>query len=390
MKKIAKIVLNLILLYLLLFSRHTILHIWAISLIVIINLPRKWDFVFILIGLIITSARGDFYISGYALVLFLLAVLFRRLRKKILHKMNADFRVALKRFRTALFEKQELQNKRDKVFEKLNDYRELYNIARNIEKAESFEELNEEFKFWLRSQNYISYIRVTFFEYFRKIFEFNYEPIMTFTEDFREFEFEEEGIKIYLKGRTKEEFFNMLFNILKIEIKRIYLTEEIKRHSITDSLTGLYVQRHLRELLGREIKRCMRYKEIFSIVMLDIDDFKKINDTLGHITGDKVLKDLAQFFIENKKVGVERVGRYGGEEFLIIIMDTNKEAALKRIEELLDLVRHREFGGVRITLSAGIAEFPQDAISVEDLINAADKALYVAKSQGKDRVTLYG
>jgi len=167
------------------------------------------------------------------------------------------------------------------------------------------------------------------------------------------------------------------------------ITEEV-RLSTVDALTNIYNKRFINEFLMKEIERSKRNNKHFSIVICDMDDFKVINDTHGHLTGDIVLKSFAQLImgsIRNQDV----VGRYGGDEFMVILPDADTQTALQIIERLREQVENLEISTlnnrkVRITASFGIATFPENGKSPDDLLIAGDERLYRAKSLGKNKV----
>jgi diguanylate cyclase (GGDEF)-like protein len=159
----------------------------------------------------------------------------------------------------------------------------------------------------------------------------------------------------------------------------------------TDPMTGLYNQRELWLILDRELARARRYNHFCSLAMVDIDNFKDYNDRHGHLQGDEVLKLAAEIFrkqIRNSDIAA----RYGGEEFVVVMPETSKELALLVGEKLCRVYAEYPFPlqdsqpGGRLTISIGIATFPQDAVGARELIDIADKALYLAKREGKNRV----
>ncbi|MDD4013276.1 MAG: sensor domain-containing diguanylate cyclase [Candidatus Omnitrophica bacterium] len=163
-------------------------------------------------------------------------------------------------------------------------------------------------------------------------------------------------------------------------------TEEL---AIRDSLTGLYVHRYFMERMDAEVKRAMRSGSSLALIMLDIDDFKRFNDDHGHMAGDVVLRIMGQKLISRVSAG-DVVGRYGGEEFSFLALNSSREDAIKLAEAIREdimssaVTLRREKHSV--TVSIGIAMFPEDAKLREELIWEADKRLYKAKSEGKNRV----
>ncbi|MBN4054648.1 diguanylate cyclase [Nitrospira defluvii] len=170
--------------------------------------------------------------------------------------------------------------------------------------------------------------------------------------------------------------------------------EELKEISITDPMTGLLNRRYFQERLTEEIERTRRHALPVCLMMIDIDDFKKVNDQYGHLMGDEVLKEVAQI-IRNTIRTIDVASRFGGEEFTVILPHTTKEDAglmAKRLCELIakggDLQKKIE-ERQNLTVSIGLASFPEDAETINELINSADQALYKAKHSGKNQVIVY-
>lgn len=177
-------------------------------------------------------------------------------------------------------------------------------------------------------------------------------------------------------------------------VERARLFEEISRLAITDELTGLYNIRHLKRVLGEEVKRSLRYERPLSFIMLDIDFFKNYNDSRGHLRGDEVLRLLAGLLRQNTR-DVDSVFRYGGEEFSVIIPEVAKHESLSMAERIRRVIQDYVFPyeedqpGGNLTVSMGVASLPGDAFDAEELIDKADRALYHAKQSGRNRVCAY-
>jgi diguanylate cyclase (GGDEF)-like protein len=161
--------------------------------------------------------------------------------------------------------------------------------------------------------------------------------------------------------------------------------EELERLSITDGLTGLANHRFLMQRLKEEGARSQRTNRAFSVLMADVDHFKEYNDTFGHPAGDAVLKQVATILRDCTRT-VDCAARYGGEEFAVVMPETPAAGALQVAERIRARVAAEEFPGRRITLSIGVAEFPQDAEAPQAVMAVADRALYQAKRGGRDRV----
>ena len=161
--------------------------------------------------------------------------------------------------------------------------------------------------------------------------------------------------------------------------------EELERLSASDSLTGLSNRRVLTQRLSEELLRSQRQNHSFTVVMLDVDHFKKYNDAHGHPAGDEVLKRVANILRTSTRAG-DCTARYGGEEFAVLLSGKGAEEALQLAERIRERVAEEEFPAGRITISAGIAEFPHHGHTAEAVISSADEALYEAKREGRNRV----
>lgn len=170
------------------------------------------------------------------------------------------------------------------------------------------------------------------------------------------------------------------------------MSEELKLLSMTDPLTGLFNRRYFRERLFEEMERVKRHGESFTVFMMDIDNFKLANDRYGHMAGDEILKCVART-IRDAVRSMDVVSRYGGEEFAVILPHTGKKGAFVIAERIRRNVGEARVGtgdGFEcITISLGVAEYPNDAQNIDDLIDKADKAMYSAKKMGKNRVVVY-
>jgi diguanylate cyclase (GGDEF)-like protein len=167
---------------------------------------------------------------------------------------------------------------------------------------------------------------------------------------------------------------------------------ELHEISITDSLTGLYNRKHLMETLDKETSRCQRYKRPLAILMIDIDHFKRYNDTFGHLAGDEALKRMAKIFRDSVRA-VDYSARYGGEEFLIILPETSKHEAANAAERIRRCVEEDSLAegdrATATTVSIGVAVFPEHGDHIQTLIKNADAALYEAKKGGRNQVVTY-
>jgi diguanylate cyclase (GGDEF)-like protein len=163
--------------------------------------------------------------------------------------------------------------------------------------------------------------------------------------------------------------------------------------AITDGLTGLFLVRHFRNRLNEEIKRARRYGKIFTILFFDIDHFKKFNDTYGHQVGDEVLKQVALLFKGALREDVDMAARYGGEEMIALIPETDVDGGMVVAERLRKMNERHEFTGhsspLHVTISIGLAEYPRHAVEALELIRKADTALYECKKNGRNQTSIY-
>jgi len=177
-----------------------------------------------------------------------------------------------------------------------------------------------------------------------------------------------------------------------LSIASLRLRETLRDQSIRDSLTGLFNRRFMQESLDRELQRARRKKRPLAVAFVDLDHFKRFNDAFGHEAGDTVLRRIAELFRQHFR-GDDVICRYGGEEFAIILpestaKDAAKRANLLRLQAKKLTVRHQDQTLDPITLSIGVAAFPEHGLTPEEILKAADECLYQSKTDGRDRVTV--
>jgi diguanylate cyclase (GGDEF)-like protein len=165
----------------------------------------------------------------------------------------------------------------------------------------------------------------------------------------------------------------------------------LKETSFRDDVTGLYNRRFFSLRLEEEISRFRRFNHPVSVVLLDLDGFKNVNDEFGHAVGDETLREIAQILMKHSR-GINVVSRYGGDEFVILLVETSKAGARLYADRIRQVVATFPFShGKPITASFGVASLPDDeAANSEDLFRAADEALYAAKRAGKNQVAAAG
>lgn len=187
--------------------------------------------------------------------------------------------------------------------------------------------------------------------------------------------------------------FTMLANQAGLAIENSRLYEMIIHRSQTDSITGLWNHGYFQNKLSEYLEKARQESFSLSLIIFDIDDFKRLNDTYGHQNGDVVLKEIGQILKETSREN-DFPCRYGGEEFSFILPYTNRDLAYQISERIRERVANFSFpkfasnDPLKVTISLGVAVFPEDATNKEELINLADKAMYIAKFSGKNRTCL--
>ncbi len=251
------------------------------------------------------------------------------------------------------------------------------------------------------------------FDYFDKQ-EYNQIPFLQFCSDFHDQKIVDEIRKIYpefiiplksdkgiigifLQGKKgngnlysledNQFCINVIsFAAISIENSNLY------RQATVDRMTKLYTHHQFQKKLEEEIKKARRYDGVFSLLMFDIDHFKKFNDTYGHLQGDIIIKEIASIFSKSVR-DVDFPSRYGGEEFITILPETDVTHAAKVAERLRATVENYQFPGeggpFKATISIGVAEFDKERVYYNvDIIEAVDSALYCSKQNGRNRVSM--
>jgi diguanylate cyclase (GGDEF)-like protein len=196
------------------------------------------------------------------------------------------------------------------------------------------------------------------------------------------------SVKKHAFTQESENIIQLLAKDFPMIIKLMLLYAETKRLSITDGLTGINNNRYFKEILDLEFERAKRYRRNLCLILIDVDHFKSINDTYGHLQGDIVLKELASILKQDIRKG-DFVARYGGEEFAVITFDTDLIATLGVAEKIRQKIAEQSFetdhGILKVTISLGVASISDSTETIFDLIKRADQALYKAKNEGRNR-----
>lgn len=181
--------------------------------------------------------------------------------------------------------------------------------------------------------------------------------------------------------------FESIADICATAIQNGYYFQKVEALAYVDGLTGVFNRRHFELRIAEEIERASRYDSTLSVIIVDIDHFKRVNDEFGHLLGDEVLRSVSRM-LEQALRKPDTCCRYGGEEFAILLPETSGANAAFVAEKLRKLVSAYEFPGIprQITISAGVADFPRCGRTRDDLVRAADDSLYLAKQSGRNRV----
>jgi diguanylate cyclase (GGDEF)-like protein len=192
-------------------------------------------------------------------------------------------------------------------------------------------------------------------------------------------------------NREKLNLLSILASFAAMAINNATMHKRTKLMAITDALTGLHNHRYFKQFFKLEMGRAKRYQKPFSIIMLDVDDFKSYNDSFGHGTGDLLLAKLGEIMLQTIR-GVDVAFRYGGEEFIVLLPETKLENAILAAERLRGTIQKRtaaELAGLAtrgVTVSIGVASYPDNADKMDELFNIVDSLLYRAKRCGKNKV----
>jgi diguanylate cyclase (GGDEF)-like protein len=197
------------------------------------------------------------------------------------------------------------------------------------------------------------------------------------------------SVELPAGGSGEVGYLTRAFNTLVSRLREKESQGELEKLSLTDALTGLYNRRHLMGTLASEVQRSRRLRRAFSVLLADVDRFKQYNDTHGHLAGDAALVKIAEVFRQTTRQ-VDCVARYGGEEFVVMLLEANMATATLVAERIRARVAQQDLGQGALTLSIGVAEYPDGGDTPEELIATADAAMYKAKNAGRNQVVVAG
>ncbi len=199
-----------------------------------------------------------------------------------------------------------------------------------------------------------------------------------------------------VKNKTKDykRFFAMIADLAAVALKNCEYMDTAKEEATKDSLTGLFNKRYFLERANESIHRSNNYDFAFAVFMFDLDNFKHYNDTNGHIKGDILLKELGKLLNDMTR-SINTLARYGGEEFIVLVQNRNKQDTMVYAENVRSKIASHPFFAAEnqplgcVSISGGVADFPGDGHTIEEIIKCADEALYKSKSTGRNRVMAF-
>ena len=324
---------------------------------------------------------------GIIIVLFFMVILAEEMffLRRIGRENEAKKKKRLKEYSRLEQEEKELREKIGRLEGSLSERFLFYDLVRKIapilDKKKLFNTFSEELK-------HLGHIdKIEFFSFSK-----GSEPVDSELKNncFRFRLGDEDGEALEVITKSNNILKNMPFfaKLLRLCLERIKLYNKLQKISMYDTLTKAYNRRHFMVRYEEEFRRAEKFKFDVAFLMIDVDFFKKINDTYGHLVGDAVLREIAGIIRKNIRE-VDFLARLGGEEFSVVLPETDKTSAIlaaERISSQISGERIKVFDEtVNVTISVGLATFPQSALYPDVLIEVADKALYKAKLNGRNR-----
>lgn len=193
--------------------------------------------------------------------------------------------------------------------------------------------------------------------------------------------------------RDGEKFINNLFSQITLAFNNVILYSKMHDMAIKDALTGIYNRQYFNSMYNEFMQQCLEQERVLTIVLFDIDKFKSINDTYGHVFGDEVIRYFGHMALKYTTEEQTFAVRYGGEEFVMVFPDKNVKYVLGKCQEMHEEIQKNEFEvkgqTIHINISLGIASYPEHCTNPEELVSLADKAMYYSKEHGRGRITIY-
>jgi diguanylate cyclase (GGDEF)-like protein len=328
-----------------------------------------------------------FFISG--IIVFLVTA--RRLSRTIENDAAQQITFADQVFREVVRKKDALYLKKMETEEEAFKIFTLYEITREITKSLSEKEAFQIFKNKLAQH-------VSFQDSF--LLDPSAKEVKQYKNDPECFIFNLQGKDevigiLVVKGVREEdrEKVRILGHQFALALRRVRLYQKIGKVAITDELTGVNTRRYVMERLEEEIARCKLRGLKMSFLMIDVDYFKNLNDRYGHLTGDQVLRNVGQIIRDNIRE-IDIPGRYGGEEFCVILPETNPEGAFYAAERIRKAAEQEVIRAydetIKVTMSLGIATYPDHGASLQEIVDKADWALYRSKKRGRNTASAFG
>jgi len=305
-------------------------------------------------------------------VFVVLGIIFLFILLKIKIKEKKNLKIDIEKLTK---EEMVMKEKLSEIEGKINEYFLFYEIAKKLANILNKRDLFNVFIDEIRLFSFVKDIKISNTQE-SGYFSF---PISEDTNDILNFKIDDKHFDYIINFAT----------LLKLCVERIKLYNRFEELSIIDGLTGIYNRRYFLKRYSEEFERAKKFKLKLSLLIVDIDDFKKINDNFGHIAGDFVLKDVAKRLKGNIR-SIDLVCRFGGEEFIVVLPETDKISAITAAERLSLAISLKPFkifdDIVNITVSIGVGCYPENTLYQDVFIELVDKALYRAKLSGKNRI----